>query len=79
MKRIRFKNHQKNVQCPACLDRGALNLVGQPLFVNGVMLSAGCEICGGKGRVETAERIDGWPKPDLWIVHREKYQAPEPE
>lgn len=70
MKRVRFKNQQKNVSCPACLDRNALNLVGQPAFVNGVRLTAGCEVCGGKGRVDVAERIDGWPRPDVWVVYR---------
>jgi hypothetical protein len=70
LKRIRFKNHQKNVQCPACLDRNALNIVGQPAFVDGVRLTAGCEVCGGKGRVDMAERINGWPKPELWAVYR---------
>jgi len=68
---VRFKNHTKNVQCPACLDRNALNIVGQPAFVDGARLSAGCEVCGGKGRIDQAERIDGWPRPELWTVFRE--------
>lgn len=71
MKRVRFKNHERNVSCPACLDRNALNIIGQPAFVNGVRLSAGCEVCGGKGRIDQAERIDGWPRPDRWVVFRQ--------
>ena len=67
---VRFKNFRRNAPCPACLDRNALNLVGQPAFVNGVRLSAGCEICGGKGRVDTAERVGDWPPGDPWVVYR---------
>ena len=67
---VRLKNLRRNAPCPACLDRNALNLVGQPAFVNGVRLSAGCEVCGGKGRVDEAERINGWPRPDIWTVRR---------
>lgn len=68
---VHFKNRQRNVQCPACLDRNALNMVGRPAFVNGVRLSAGCEVCGGKGRVDAVERVNGWPKPDTWVAYRE--------
>ncbi len=67
---VRFKNLRRNAPCPACLDRNALNLVGQPAFVNGVRLSAGCEVCGGKGRVDEAERINSWPTYDAWVVYR---------
>lgn len=67
---VRFKNVRRNAPCPACLDRDALNLVGQPLFVDGVRRTAGCEVCGGKGRVDEGERVNGWPRPDVWVVYR---------
>lgn len=65
--KARFKPYRSNAPCPACLDRNALNIVGRPAFINGVRLTAGCEICGGKGRVDEVERINGWPRPDIWI------------
>ena len=71
MKRVRFKNPERSVPCSACLDRNALNIVGQPAFVDGARLTAGCEVCGGKGRIDVAERVNGWPKPELWVMYRE--------
>ena len=81
---VRFKEYQRSAPCPDCLDRNALNMIGQPAFVNGARLSGGCESCGGKGRVDLVERIDGWPKPDLWIAYRKdtpkrKAYRPDPQ
>lgn len=75
--KLRFKHHRHDAPCPACLDRNALNLVGRPLFVNGVRLSAGCEECDGKGRVHLVERINGWPKPDLWVRRTTRAEVEE--
>jgi hypothetical protein len=66
---VRFK-HLRSRPCPACLDRDALNIMGQPAFINGVRLSSGCEVCGGSGRITEGERINGWPHPELWVLYR---------
>ena len=44
--------------------------MGQPLFTGGVRRTAGCEVCGGKGRVDLAEQ-DGWHSSDPWVVYRD--------
>ena len=31
-------------------------------------LTYGCEVCEGKGRVRTVERVGDWPKGDRWVV-----------
>ena len=67
MRKLRLKPIRRNAPCPACLDRNALNLVGQPAFVNGVRLTAGCEQCGGKGRIDEAEQLHTRA---LWTAYR---------
>ena len=63
---ILFKKLRK-VQCPACLDRNALGPVGRPLFVRGVKLSGGCEICGGKGEVTEGILVGDYYQ-DPWVL-----------
>ena len=59
--------------CPACLDRNALTLIGRPLFVQGMKLSAGCEICGGTGRVVECLMTGDVPWYDKWVVRTMKW------
>ena len=41
--------------CPACLDRGHLDMLGRPRRKDGVSLTFSCEFCNGTGRA------DPWP------------------
>ena len=63
---IRFKNVRR-VQCPACLDRNALNLVGRPIFIKGAKLTGGCEVCNGRGEVTECVLIDDYYK-DPYVI-----------
>lgn len=69
-RQVVFKKFRRQ-QCPACLDRNALNLVGLPIFWQGMKLTGGCELCDGTGRVEVTEKVEDYPPGDVWIVHRE--------
>ena len=63
----RFSRPQRAI-CPACLDRGAVNLLGKPIFVRGMKLTGGCELCGGNGEVMLTTRTGDWPVGDAWVV-----------
>lgn len=69
-RQVVFKKSRRQ-QCPACLDRHALTLTGQPLWFRGVKLTGGCEICQGTGRVEVVQKVEDWPPGDEWIIWRE--------
>lgn len=55
--------------CPACLDRGAVNLLGKPIFVRGMKLTGGCELCDGNGEIVATTKSGDWPVGDVWVVH----------
>lgn len=63
---IRFKNVRR-APCPACLDRGALNLLGRPIYVRGMKLTGGCELCQGSGEVAEGVLV-GDPHEDPWVL-----------
>lgn len=58
---------QRRAQCPACLDRDAVNLIGRPRFLSGMKLTGGCEVCGGSGEVTEAELVGDFYK-DKWVL-----------
>jgi len=49
---------RKTELCPSCLDRDAINLLGQPRYSRGAALTNGCEECGGTGiNLATGEKV----------------------
>lgn len=48
-------------RCEDCDLEGALNLMGQPIFMPdvGIQKTLGCETCGGTGHVNKIATLDG--------------------
>jgi hypothetical protein len=64
---VRFKARRR-ASCPACLDRDALNPLGRPAFRNGVRLTAGCQVCEGKGYVIEGEPVGSEWRRYPWVI-----------
>ena len=64
----KFIRERRRNACPACLDRNALNLVGQPIALGGSRRTAGCEVCGGKGWVVEVYPVGNEWRRYPWVI-----------